>query len=354
MASAARCRSGRRCGAVRPPWSSRRITPGTPQVSADVMTILRGVTPLVEPLSLDEAFLDVSGAERRLGRPAAIAARIRADVRDRLALTCSVGVGLDEVRGQGRIGALQARRPVGGAGGLGVWTSCIPCPSPCCGASGRVPPSRSVASGCARSVTSPRRRWTCCAARSGTAGAEHLHALSWGRDPRPVQDRDPEKSISADHTTSVDLTHEADVLRELLRLAGEVSERVRRRGLVARTVGIKIRFADFRTVTRVRTLSGWADSTAGIYDAAADLYRGLRLDRPRIRLVGVKCENLRPAADSARTAHAGRVRSSAAGRRRSDIACDRAADAAKTRFGSDAVRPGHTARRLLPRPGLHP
>ena len=132
----------------------------------------------------------------------------------------------------------------------------------------------------------------------GEAGADHLHALAWGRDSRPVQDRDPEKSISADHTTSVDLTHEADVLRELLRLAGEVSERVRRRDLVARTVGIKIRFADFRTITRVRTLSSWTDSTAVVYDAAADLYRGLRLDQPRIRLVGVKCENLRSAAEA--------------------------------------------------------
>jgi DNA polymerase-4 len=172
----------------------------------------------------------------------------------------------------------------------------------------------------------------------GEAGADHLHALAWGRDPRPVQDRDPEKSISADHTTSVDLTHEADVLRELLRLTGEVSERVRRRDLVARTVGIKIRFADFRTITRVRTLSCWTDSTAVVYDAVADLYRGLRLDQPRIRLVGVKCENLRSAAEAPEQL----MLDTSAVQPPFDAArpgVDQAADTAKTRFGSNAVRP---------------
>jgi DNA polymerase-4 len=172
----------------------------------------------------------------------------------------------------------------------------------------------------------------------GDAGADHLHALAWGRDPRPVHVRDPEKSISADHTTSVDLTSEADVRRELLRLAAEVSERVRRRQLVARTVGIKIRFADFRTVTRVRTLPGWVDSTAAVYDAAAELYRGLRLDQPRIRLVGVKCENLRAAADAPEqlTLNTG-VAPPQVEVARPNV--DRAADAARTRFGGDAIRP---------------
>jgi DNA polymerase-4 len=103
-------------------------------------------------------------------------------------------------------------------------------------------------------------------------------------------------------------------------------------------VGIKIRFADFRTVTRVRTLSSWVDSTAAVFEAAADLYRALRLDQPRIRLVGVKCESLRPAADAPEQL----MLDTAAVELPVDIArpgVDRAADAAKTRFGGDAVRP---------------
>ena len=232
----------RRCPAavVIPPDHARYAA-----VSADVMTILRSVTPLVEPLSLDEAFLDVSGAERRLGRPASIAAQIRAGIRDRLSLTCSVGVASTKFvakvasarcKPDGMLVVPMASAldflhplPVTVLWGVGARTA---------------EPLRRLGvrtiGDLAQTPVDVLRRAV------GEAGADHLHALAWGRDSRPVQDRDPEKSISADHTTSVDLTHEADVLRELLQLAWEVSERVRRRDLVARTVGIKIRFADFR------------------------------------------------------------------------------------------------------------
>jgi len=335
----------RRCPAavIIPPDHARYA-----EVSADVMTILRGVTPLVEPLSLDEAFLDVSGAERRLGRPAAIAARIRADIRDRLALTCSVGVASTKFVAK----VASARCKPDGLLVVPVASSLDflhPLPvTVLWGVGARTAePLRRLG---VRTIGDLAETPVAVLRRAvGEAGADHLHALSWGRDPRPVQDRDPEKSISADHTTSVDLTHEADVRRELLRLAGEVSERVRRRGLVARTVGIKIRFADFRTITRVRTLSSWTDSSAVVYDAAADLYRSLRLDQPRIRLVGVKCENLRSGSEAPEQLmlDTSAVEPPVDGSR---PRVDRAADTAKSRFGSDAVGPATllTPARLTP------
>ena len=185
----------------------------------------------------------------------------------------------------------------------------------------------------------------------GVAVAEHLHALAHGRDPRTVQPHEVEKSISSDHTNDVDLTTEADVRRELLRLAGDVGERMRQRGWVARTVGIKIRFADFRTVTRVRTLPGWTDSTSEIYDTAAELYNALGLDQPRIRLVGVKCENFRTAGEAPRTAHPGcahcRCPGRLAGARRDNGGSDRVVDAARAKFGAAAMGYGT----LLPTPG---
>ena len=137
----------------------------------------------------------------------------------------------------------------------------------------------------------------------GTGAAQHLHDLAHGRDPRSVQAEDLEKSISADRTFDTDLTEVSAVRRELLRHADDVAQRLRSRGLGARTVGIKIRYADFRTVTRVRSLPGWVDDTATIYATACQLYDSLRLDRPRIRLVGVKAENLRDAERVARAAH---------------------------------------------------
>jgi DNA polymerase-4 len=128
------------------------------------------------------------------------------------------------------------------------------------------------------------------------------------------------------------------VCRERLRLSEEVGSRVRARGFAARTIGIKIRYADFRTVTRVRTLPSWTASTGEIYETAVALYRSLDLDQPRIRLVGVKCEALRETGTVSEqltldlTAEPG----DAPARTRADHAID----AARERFGAAAVQPG--------------
>ena len=238
------------------------------EASAQVMAILREVTPLVEPLSLDEAFLDVAGAERRLGRPAAIATAIRARVADTLGLTCSVGVAPTKF-----VAKLASARckpdgllvvpaaevleflhplPVTVLWGVGSRTA--------------EPLHRLGVRTVGDLADTPRRH----AAPRASAPRRPITCTRWpaGATPRAVQAREVEKSISADHTTATDLTDEADVARELLRLSAEVGQRLRERSFVARTVGIKIRFADFRTVTRVRTLAGWVESTSAVYDAA--------------------------------------------------------------------------------------
>ena len=305
--------------------------------SARVMAILRDITPLVEPLSLDEAFLDVAGAVRLRGRPGVIAATIRERVAAELGLTCSVGVAptkfiakLASARckpnGMLVVPAVRVLEflhplPVTALWGVGERTA--------------EPLHRlgvqTVGDLAALPFDTLRR-----AVGSGNAG--HLAALAQGTDPRPVLPHEVEKSISADRTFDEDLTTDADVRRELLRLAEEVGTRVRNRGFASRTVGIKIRFADFRTVTRMRTLASWTQSTADIFDTAAELYAGLGLDRPRIRLVGVKAESLRDAGsiaeqltlDVSGAPHDGGARANA----------ELAVDAARARFGPAAVRPG--------------
>jgi DNA polymerase-4 len=305
--------------------------------SAEVMAVLRDITPLVEPLSLDEAFLDVTRAIRLHGRPGVIAATIRARVEQRLGLTCSVGVAPTKFvaklasarcKPDGMLVVPVARvldflhpLPVTALWGVGDRT----------GESLHRLGIRTVGDLAATPADALRRA-------VGTAAAEHLSALAQGIDPRPVEPDEVEKSISADRTLDTDLTDEADVRRELLRLAEEVGTRVRARRFAARTVGIKIRFADFRTVTRVRTLPGWTDVTGQIYETAVELYRSLDLDRPRIRLVGVKCEGLRDvdgiaeqltldldAEPTDRPARTG---------------TDPVVDAARARFGAAAVQPG--------------
>ncbi len=305
--------------------------------SAEVMAILRDVTPLVEPLSLDEAFLDVAGAVRLLGRPGVIAATIRARIAEQLGLTCSVGVASTKFvaklasarcKPDGMLVVPAARvleflhpLPVTALWGVGERTA----------ESLHRLGIRSVGDLAGTPLDTLRRA-------VGSASADHLAALAAGIDPRAVEPDEVEKSISADRTLDTDVTDEPDVRRELLRLSEEVGGRLRARHFVARTVGIKIRFADFRTVTRVRTLPRWTDATGDIFDTAVDLYRGLDLDRPRIRLVGVKCEGLHESGDVAEqlTFDLDTDAVSATGRSRADSAVD----AARERFGASAVRPG--------------
>ena len=310
-----------------------------------VMAILRDVTPLVQPLSLDEAFLDVSGAARLHGRPGAIAAAIRSRVEAELALTCSVGVAPSKFiaklasarcKPDGLLVVPAARvldflhpLPVTALWGVGQRTA----------ESLHRLGLRTVADLAATPVDTLRRA-------VGVAAAEHLSALAAGPD-------EVEKSISADRTLDTDLVLEQDVRRELLRLAEEVGTRVRTRGFCARTVGIKIRFADFRTVTRVRTLPSWTASTGEIFQTAADLYRGLDLDQPRIRLVGVKCENLRDAADAPEQLSLdlpGTAGSGSGPVPRGNSApkgAEHAVDAARVRFGVGAVTTGSLLRRRV-------
>jgi DNA polymerase-4 len=304
--------------------------------SGDVMAILRDVTPLVEPLSLDEAFLDVAGAVRLLGRPLVIAEGIRRRVAGELHLTCSVGVAATKFVAKL---ASAACKPDGlmVVPAAGVLDFLHPLPVTVLwgvGARTAEPLHRIGVRTVGDLADTP---FDTLQRAVGTAAAEHLSALAHGIDPRPVQPNEVEKSISSDHTLAADLTEETDVLRELLALAEDVGRRLRQRAMVARTVGIKIRFADFRTVTRVRTLARWTDSTGEINSAAAQLYRGLRLDRPRVRLVGVKAEGLRPAGDAPEqlALELGAAPASAL----SAEQVDHAVDAARARFGSAAVRP---------------
>ena len=122
----------------------------------------------------------------------------------------------------------------------------------------------------------------------GDAAGRQLAELSWGRDPRRVQPHEPDRSIGAEETFGTDVDDPDVVVRELLRLADKVAARLRRGGYVGRTVQLKVRFADFSTITRSRTLRDPTDIGHEIYGTAVDLFTGLGLQRARLRLVGVE------------------------------------------------------------------
>ena len=307
------------------------------QVSAGVMEIFRDVTPLVEPLSLDEAFLDVAGAVRRLGSPVEIGELLRARVHDEQGITCSVGVAttkfvakLASTRAKpdgllvvpaDRVVQFLHPLPVGALWGVGERTE------------------EQLTRLGLRTVADLARTPAATLERAlGTAAGRHLAALAWGRDPRSVVPHEPDRSVGAEETFGTDVDDPAVVRRELLRLSERVGGRLRAQGYRGRTVSIKIRFADFTTITRSRTLRDPTDVTRDIYATAVDLYDALGLDRARLRLVGVRVEGLADAEVAAEQLQLGAPEH---GWRDADAAVDRAA----RRFGRGAVRPAALVRR---------
>lgn len=306
--------------------------------SRAVMAILRDVTDLVEPLSLDEAFLDVSGARRLLGRSADIARRIRRRVHDELALTCSVGIA--PTKFVAKIASARCKPngllvvPAGE-----VLTFLHPLPITALWGVGPSAAQRLTRLGL-RTVGDVAEIAPAVLSRAlGSHSAAHLSALAHGIDARSVTPHQEEKSISSESTFDADLTAPGEINQQLLRLSEEVSGRLRKRGLVSRTIGIKVRFADFRTITRVHTLADGLDSAAELYREAIGLYAGLSLDQPRLRLLGVKAEMLSPAATATRQLSLDLQLDQAAEVAPGLAALDRVADEARRRFGAAALRP---------------
>jgi DNA polymerase IV len=313
-------------------------------VSAGVMAVFRSVTPLVEPLSLDEAFLDVSGARRRLGRPGWIGEWIRARIADEQGITCSVGVAPTKFAaklassrckpdGLLVVSADGVRRflhplPVGALWGVGERTA-----AQLAGLG-----VRTVGDLAALPLPALAR-----ALGDGVAG--HLHALANGEDPRSVVPDEPDRSIGAEETFEADVDDHAVIHRELLRLAEKTAARLRATGQAGRTVSLKVRFADFSTITRARTLPAPTDAGHEVYATARALYDGLELDRPRVRLVGVRVEGIGAAGEASRQLELG-------GRDRGWPDADRAVDRAVGRFGSGAVRPGTLVSPTTPNLGI--
>jgi len=307
-------------------------TPGAyAEASANVMEVFRSVTPLVEPISLDEAFLDVRGAARRLGSPRQIGEWIRATVEDEQGITCSVGVATTKfvaklasarckpdgllVVPADRVVAFLHPLPVGALWGVGEKTEQM---------LSRL--GLHTVGDIANTPVATLQR-----ALGGAVGA-HLSALSWGRDTRRVTPHEPDKSIGAEETFPVDVDDPAVIARELLRLSERTAARLRATGQVGRTVSVKIRFADFTTITRSKTLPESTDVGRTVYETALGLYHALGLERARLRLVGVRVEGIADAAGVPRQLLLGERPS---GWREAEQAVDRAS----RRFGTGAVRP---------------
>ncbi|MFE4542496.1 DNA polymerase IV [Arthrobacter sp. NPDC056727] len=309
------------------------------EVSGQLMAIFESITELVEPLSVDEAFLDVGGAIRRLGPPLDIGQLIRRRVASELGITASVGIaaskfvakiastrckpdGLLLIRPEQTVPYLHSL-PVNALWGVGGKTAEVLARMGI----------RTVADVAATPVSSLKKVL-------GATG-EHVHRLSWGVDSRTVTPVRVEKSIGAEETFASDTADDALLHRELLRLSHRTAGRLRASGLVARTVALKLRYADFSTVTRSRTVHTPLDSAQLIYAVAIQLLESLGSRPLTVRLVGVRAEQLETAAQTS-------LQLSLDRRDDNWRAAEQALDKVAEKFGSKSVLP---ARLLEPGSG---
>jgi DNA polymerase IV len=290
--------------------------------------ILLSVTPLVEPIALDEAFLDVAGAVRLFGSPPQMGERIRREVRAEIGVSCSVGVaptklvaklasraakpdGLVHVRTDG-VDAFLDPLPARALWGVGEKTV-------------EVLERLGVRTVGELAQTPPG----VLGRLVGEQHARDLHALAGGLDDRGVVPYEAPKSISHEETFDTDLDAEEDLLREILSLSHRVAARLREDGYRARTLVLKVRLANFTTLTRSRTLPAATDVGAEIHEVAAELYRALPGAKRRVRLLGVQGSGLVPAGAE----QLALLR----GERWGDV--ERAVDRIERRFGRGAAMP---------------
>jgi len=270
------------------------------EVSERVMSVLRDVTPLVEPLSLDEAFMDVRGGARLLGPPYELAAQIRARILEQEQLTCSVGVAATKFIA--KLATERAKPRVGPAGP--VWGSGVhvveagteldflhPLPVTALFGVGPATSRRLLRLGVETVGDLASLPEAAVIAALGTASGRQLHQLANGIDDRPVVVNRLARSISHEETFARDLHIAGDLEAQATRLADAVARRLRASSLQARTVTLKLRFGDFRTITRSVTLPDPTDGTRDLVAAARELLSQIDV-APGVRLLGVGASGL--------------------------------------------------------------
>ncbi|HEX5139149.1 MAG TPA: DNA polymerase IV [Planctomycetota bacterium] len=302
-------------------------------VSEHVFRIFERYTPLVEPLSLDEAFLDVTGSRALFGDGAAIASRIRADVRAETGLTVSVGVATSKyvakvasdlrkpdalvVVPDGTERAFLAPLPVGRLWGAGPVTQ-----------------KRLAEAGIATIGDVARLSLGKLAGLVGEAAADHYHALALGLDPREVEPLREARSISHETTFHDDVAGEEALRRVLLELSEAVGRRLRRLGIAGSVVRLKLRYPPFETHTRQRKLDAPTDDDLVVFRTARALLEGTRPKGRPVRLLGVGVADL---TSGPRPRQALLFEEPRATEKSRDLL--RAMDRIKDRFGDDAI--GH-------------
>jgi DNA polymerase-4 len=301
------------------------------EISQRVMARLKAFTPLVEKVSIDEAYMDISGCERLHGPPAAMGTAIKKAIRDEVQLTCSIGIA--PVRFLAKI-ASDIHKP----DGMTIIT-----PKEVMPFIDRLPIQKVPGVGPRALATLNkmgihtlgqirRQRPESLDRRMGKFGAR-LRALAHGQDETPVNPAGKAKSFSSEATLARDLSDRDRLRQQLLHHAEDVGRQLRRNGAKARTVTLKIKYHDFRQITRSTTSAKPFQSSADLFSAACRLLDD-ELLKHKIRLIGVGASNL---VASRTPAQMELFTSAASGPGNDWDSVDQALDAINIKYGRDTI-----------------
>ena len=314
------------------------------QVSAQVHEIFQSVTPFIEPLSLDEAFLDVTGSLRLLGSGADIAAHVRDQVWRQLDLRCSVGIARSKfIAKLASVAAKPRATPAGVIEGTGVWevpageelAFLHPLPVKALWGVGPATLERLARLGVRTVRDLADLDEPTLVAALGTAHGAHLFRLAWAIDDRLVEVDRAMKSIGHEETFSSDRHTHAELLRELVRLADGVAARLRAQRVAARTFSLKVRFTDFHTISRAITLPSPIATAHGIVKAVEPLLEALDPSRG-VRLLGVSATGFGAVAEQLSLDD---LFDSVSAPEQEWQTAEETMDAIRSRFGSSAIGP---------------
>ena len=312
------------------------------EVSTDVHAIFHSVTPYVEGLALDEAFLDVTGSLKIFGTAKDIAHLIRERITAEIGIPCSVGIATNKFIAKI---ASKAAKPIATAEGVREGTGVVqvvsgselsflhPLPMKSLWGVGPVTQEKLDRIGMKTIGDLAALPLHVLTVAVGEAHGRHLHDLSHGRDDRPVESERDVKSIGHEETFNEDLFTYEEVHRHLVRLCDAVASRLRAHHTLARTLTLKVKFSDFHSITRSITAGGGKSSGPSLVDALTPLLKNINL-APGVRLLGVSTSNFTDERAQPSLFDEDQVR---------DDSWDQASEAIdhiREKFGKGAIRPG--------------
>ncbi len=303
------------------------------EVSKQVFEIFHIFTPMVEPLSIDEAFLDVTGSTRLFGSPVEIAKKIKQKVVEKTGLTISAGVAPSKFAAKV---ASDMEKPDGltvvPADKVGAFLD--PLPIKMMWGAGKVT-QKALARLSIHTFKDLRLASVEVLEEEFGKHGSHMHQLARGIDPRDVVTLHDVKSIGHEDTYSKDILDLEPAKRELLSLANRVARRMRRKGLEGKTITLKVKYSDFKLITRSVTLHHYTNDSAKIYSNTCGLLGKTAVGKRPVRLLGISLSNL---SDSGSGRQLSLFNQGESNQKRKEL--NKTADSIIEKFGKRGIRPG--------------